>query len=113
MYQAAIGEYAFAADFNSDESKLNSAMAWVIFILMTFIVQVIMMNLIIGIVGKSYEKVYNDVEPWIYMTRSDMTNKLKYLLSKKDKEEVFKQGPYLMIVHEIDLEEEEEKARQK
>jgi hypothetical protein len=88
MYEAAIGEYGFTEDFDSDPSALNRMTAWGIFIIMTFIVQVIMMNLIIGIVGKSYENVYDNAEPWIYKVRADMSNKLKYLLDREDKKEV-------------------------
>jgi hypothetical protein len=65
-----------------------------------------MMNLIIGIVGKSYENVYENSEPWIYKTRSDMSNKLKYLLDKDHKTEVDKRGTHLMVIQKIALDKE-------
>jgi hypothetical protein len=38
MYEAAIGEYGFTEDFDSDPAGLNRMTAWIIFIIMTFIV---------------------------------------------------------------------------
>jgi hypothetical protein len=70
IYMSSIGEYGFTEPFNEDPSGFSKWICWVLFVISTVLIQLIMLNLIIAIIGATYEEVLEELEASIYLSRA-------------------------------------------
>merc|ERR1712166_423882 len=74
-YLSGVGEYgAFLDPLQAPVQPPNAWFIWILFIFMTLVIQVMMLNLIIGIIGQTYNRVLACDEAALYWMRTDMTN---------------------------------------
>ena len=98
VYLAGIGEYGtfldgFAADPNAWFSRP-------LFLLMTLVIQTMMLNLIIGIISETYNRVIVRDEEALYCLRARLVATNLFLV--KDTVSTMKHATYLMIARELD-----------
>jgi hypothetical protein len=85
LYLGTIGEYGFAMDHFEVENeetgeimqdKLNITVSWLFFLVFAFISQIIMLNLIVGIVSAVYEEAKANEVSTLYAVRCSLTSDL-------------------------------------
>ena len=101
VYLAGIGEYGtFMDGFETDP---NAWFTRPLFLLTTMVIQVMMLNLIIGIIGATYERVISRDEEALYCLRARLIEGNLFLVADQSvgATALTKYAPYLMLVREL------------
>ena len=99
-YQIALG------DFATDEfGQFNLWLVWILFLLSTLFVVIIMFNLLVAIVGDTFERVLSHCENSMYMEIASLMVDNEHLISGKDAEKYNQENGKYLIVVKPDLED--------
>jgi len=98
-YFISLGEFDY--DFSGDDKWLS----WAFFLISTFVLLIVLLNLIIAIMGSAYAKLEELQESALVQESLQMIMENSFLIDRK---EHFKNVSYLISVREDDEDEEEE-----
>jgi hypothetical protein len=101
LYMGALGEFGFMDNFDRQESiYANRLVSWSLFFLLTFFLQIIMLNLIIGIVCDVFAKSQEREMATLYGRRTVLTLENLHLVRFSTRVKLTTRGRYLLTIRE-------------
>lgn len=92
MYLFSLGDFAAYAEFSGGHDK---NLAWIAFILSTFVLLLLFMNMIIAIMSEKFAEVGQNKELYKFQQQIDIINDFLWMLNLKKK---FAKDKYILII---------------
>lgn len=109
LYMVAIGGYDMIEGFKGNDST-NYYAAIIIFFFVTFIIQMVMMNLIISIIEEVYTSVNENINQSVYAVRANNVIENMHLVPQSTIDEELAKGRWLVTEEKFDFDKAELKG---